>query len=137
MDSKERISNDETENFLTSFEGEKGKIWTALPCFVESVDLEEQTVTAQPAIQGLLRDPFTGENSLINLPLLEKVPICFPRAGGFALTFPIKQGDECLVIFSSRCIDGWWVSGEISPRLDNRMHDLSDGMAIFWHYKPT
>ena len=31
----------------------------------------------------------------------------FPGGGGFALTFPVAAGDECLVVFASRCIDDY------------------------------
>lgn len=43
---------------------------------------------------------------------------------------PIKAGDEGLIIFSSRCIDGWYASGGQSKPLDNRINDLSDGFFI-------
>src|ERR1019366_1339884 len=58
------------------------------------------------------------------------VPIVFPSAGGFTITLPITVGDEVLVIFSSRCIDGWWQNGGIQAPIEFRMHDLSDGFAI-------
>ncbi|MFX6052396.1 Gp138 family membrane-puncturing spike protein, partial [Acinetobacter baumannii] len=45
------------------------------------------------------------------------------------LTFPVKRGDECLVHFSSRCIDLWWQNGGIQPPFENRKHDLSEGFA--------
>jgi hypothetical protein len=61
---------------------------------------------------------------------LVNVPVVFPGGGGFALTFPLKAGDEALVVFSSRCIDYWWVSGKISQQAELRMHSLSDGFAI-------
>jgi len=54
----------------------------------------------------------------------------WPRAGGFALTFPIAAGDEVLVVFASRCIDSWWQSGGVGAPAEARMHDLSDGFAI-------
>ncbi|OCY62110.1 hypothetical protein BFR79_00715, partial [Acinetobacter pittii] len=68
---------------------------------------------------------------LVDLPLIPDVPVCWPKAGGFALTFPVKRGDECLVHFSSRCIDLWWQNGGIQPPFENRKHDLSDGFATF------
>lgn len=61
---------------------------------------------------------------------LVDVPAQFPHAGGFCITVPIKAGDEGLVVFSSRCIDGWYASGGQSKPLDNRINDLSDGFFI-------
>ncbi|MDR7283533.1 hypothetical protein J2X84_002357 [Pseudomonas corrugata] len=64
------------------------------------------------------------------LPLLVDCPVQFPAGGGCTLTFPVKAGDECLVVFSSRCIDAWWQSGGIQAQPELRMHDLSDGFAL-------
>ena len=57
----------------------------------------------QPSIklQQLLS---TGETQWIDLAVMPSVPIVFMGGGGFALTFTPQQGDECLVIFASRCI---------------------------------
>jgi predicted transcriptional regulator len=46
------------------------------------------------------------------------------------LTFPVKAGDEVLIVFASRCIDSWWQSGGVQVPIEERMHDLSDGFAI-------
>ena len=46
------------------------------------------------------------------------------------LTFPVKEGDECLLIFADRCIDFWWQSGGVQETVDPRQHDLSDAFAI-------
>ena len=56
--------------------------------------------------------------------------VVFPGGGGFALTFPVAAGDECLVVFASRCIDAWWQSGGVGEPMEPRMHDLSDGFAL-------
>lgn len=110
--------------------GMMSELWSALPGIVESVDLERQTVTVQPATKSRIRLD-DGTYTSVPLPLLPDVPIVFPRGGGFALTFPIQPGDECLVIFADRCIDAWWQSGEVQEQADLRQHDLSDGIAIF------
>jgi hypothetical protein len=66
----------------------------------------------------------------VNIPPLLDVPIVLPRAGGFVLTMPIKQGDECLVIFNDMCIDAWFSNGGIQNQLEKRRHDLSDAVAV-------
>lgn len=66
----------------------------------------------------------------MDLPILPDVPVVFPGGGGFALTFPVAAGDECLVVFASRCIDAWWQSGGVGEPMEPRMHDLSDGFAL-------
>ena len=72
----------------------------------------------------------TGKTSSVNMPLLPDVPVVFPGGGGFTLTFPVASGDECLVVFASRCIDAWWQSGGVGEPMEPRMHDLSDGFAL-------
>lgn len=117
--------------------GKQAKIWTALPGVILSYNNIQQTCVVQPAIQGILFDDNMGYQNK-NLPPLLDVPVCFPSGGGCTLSFPIVMGDECLVVFSSRCIDGWWIQGVYNsqtqqvnpaPQMDWRQHDLSDAIA--------
>ena len=112
-----------------ALEGKQATMWTALPAQVISFNAAAMTVDAQPTIKGVQNDE-NGNSQQVDLPVLPDLPVVFPGGGGFTLTFPIKEGDECLVVFASRCIDGWWQSGENAPAPDNRMHDLSDGFAM-------
>lgn len=100
-----------------------------MPCIVQSVDFDSMTCEAQPSVQGTV-EAENGSLTQVNLPLLVDVPIVFPSAGGFSLTFPLGAGDEVLVVFASRCIDAWWQSGGVGKPIEMRMHDLSDGFAI-------
>lgn len=104
-------------------------LWTALPGIIQSFDSDAVTCTVQPAIQGIITGE-DGSRTAVNLPLLVDVPVVFPRGGGATLTFPIANGDECLVVFSSRCIDAWWQSGGVQIPMESRKHDLSDGFAL-------
>ena len=101
----------------------QSNIYTALPAKVISFD--GHTVQCQPMINRVLAN---GQE--VSIPPLVDVPAQFPHAGGFCITVPITAGDEGLVIFSSRCIDGWFASGNVSKPLDNRINDLSDGFFI-------
>ncbi|MCC7907759.1 translation initiation factor IF-2 [Klebsiella pneumoniae] len=101
----------------------------ALPGIIQSFDPESVTAVVQPAIRYIERDN-DGNTSTQDYPLLVDVPVIFPRGGGCTLTFPVKEGDECLVIFADRCIDFWWQSGGIQEPVDGRMHDLSDAFCI-------
>lgn len=128
MDRRERLDDPE-ESLRMALESYASQLWTALPASVVSVNLTAQTVSVQPTIQGSVADP-AGNVRLVNLPVLVDVPLVWPKAGGFALTFPVAAGDEVLVVFSCRCIDSWWQSGGIGAPAEARMHDLSDGFAI-------
>jgi hypothetical protein len=128
VDRKERFDNLQLA-LITALVGFQSTIWTAIPCIIQSFNPLQQTCVAQPSIQAQVRDT-EGNFTWVNLPLLLDVPVYFPSGGGYTLTFPVNQGDECLVVFASRCIDSWWQSGGIGVQADQRMHDLSDGFAF-------
>lgn len=110
-------------------DGRQAGIWTAFPAIVESVDLARMVCSVQPAIQGTIEDE-NGNTTMVNLPTLINVPIVFPGANGFTITFPLAAGDEVLIVIASRCIDAWWQLGGVQVPMEARMHDLSDGYAI-------
>lgn len=128
MDQRENFAGPE-ETLRAAMRGMRAGLWTALPAYVVSYDPASVTAVLQPTIKGVLQKP-DGSYEAVNLPLLPDVPVVFPRGGGATLTFPVSAGDECLVVFSSRCIDAWWQSGGIQLPMEPRMHDLSDGFAI-------
>lgn len=128
MDRRER-GGDPTDAMLAVIRGIKSELWTSLPGTIVSFNADAQTVEVQPAIKALLRSP-SGEETWVNLPVLPDVPVVFPSGGGFTLTFPIQPGDECLVVFASRCIDAWWQSGGSQQQIEQRLLDLSDGFCI-------
>lgn len=123
------LYNDNEESLRAAFDGFQSSVWTALPGYITAVDFTTMTVTVQPTVQGVITG-IDGTETKVNLPLLIHVPVCFPKAGGFALTLPIAVNDEVLVVFASRCIDAWWQQSGVQPPMEDRMHDLSDGFCI-------
>lgn len=125
---KERFDSPEEEQRLAG-ENVAANLRVAIPGIIKSFDPATQTATVQPAISENVRQ---GQDDAkpTNLPLLTDVPCIFPRAGGYCLTFPVKEGDECLLVFSDMCIDGWWQSGGVQGQMETRRHDLSDASAI-------
>lgn len=128
MDRRERNTT-LSEAILAAFQGLKAEIWNALPGIIQSFDPAKMTVVAQPSIQALWRDPL-GNQTWQTMPLCLDVPVMFPGGGGCTMTFPLVEGDECLLIFASRCIDSWWQSGGVGVQAEMRMHDLSDGFCL-------
>lgn len=109
-----------------------GDFRVADPATVVSFDSSTQTVTVQPTIQeNWLKN---GVPTPVNLPQLINVPLGCIRMGGFSITFPAQPGDEGLVVYADKCIDGWWQSGGIQNQVERRRHDLSDGffLPMFW-----
>jgi Phage protein Gp138 N-terminal domain len=109
-----------------ALDGRQAQIWTSMPAIVESVDFTKMTASAQPTIQGQFRNQ-QGVWQNVTMPLCVDCPIVFPGGGDFLMTFPLTRGDEVLINFTARCLDGWWQSGGVSPQAQLRMHDLSDG----------
>lgn len=128
MDRRERSADPDTA-ILAAILGHQAGLWTALPAIVLSYDPSKGTCELQPAIRGRFRLE-DGAIQSVTMPPLVDCPVVFPGGGGHTLTFPIKAGDEALVVFASRCIDGWWDTSGVQPPAELRMHDLSDGFAI-------
>ena len=100
------------------------ELHTALPGIIQSVDPATMTAVVQPAIMRVTKP------GPVALPLCVDVPLFYLGGGPFVLSFPITSGDECLLIFAERTIDGWFQNGSIQPPTEYRFHDLSDGFAF-------
>jgi len=122
-------TGDQQEFYNKFADSIKNNMRVAMPGIIQSFDPVTQTVVVQPALKEKIRSSDLSVSD-VQLPLLLDVPIVIPKAGGFALTLPIKLGDECLVIFSDMCIDNWWYAGGIQNQLEKRRHDLSDAFCI-------
>lgn len=128
MDPRERWS-DNDEALRVAIESAMLNAWTALPGILVSFDADKVTAVVKSAVGGVALGS-DGEASPTDLPLLQDVPVVFPRGGGATLTFPLQPGDEVLVVFSCRPIDSWWQSGGVQRPANARFHDLSDAFAI-------
>lgn len=101
----------------------------ALPGRVESYDPATQKANVQPLIMESYADDL-GDAQVERLPVVTNVPICFPGAGPYRVTFPVAVGDTVLLVFCSSSIDRWLSrGGEVDPQ-DARHHDISDAVAI-------
>ncbi len=128
MDRRERLGDIE-QAVLAAIQGHQAGVWTALPGIIQSYNAAKMTVEVEVALKMQFQQP-DGAWEWVSIKPLVDCPVLFPSGGGFTLTFPIAAGDECLVMFSARCIDAWWQSGGVQVQADFRMHDLSDGFAF-------
>lgn len=98
---------------------------TALPASIIDYDYTLQKASVQPLLNKVWTD-----GTSTPYPVLNNVPVIFPRAGGASLTFPVVQGDTCLLLFIQRSTDLWLTQGgQVNPD-DPRKFDLSDAVAI-------
>jgi hypothetical protein len=108
----------------------KQSLRVALPAQVVSFDSDKQTIVAQPTIREKVINKETGTVEWIQLPQLVDVPVIFPGADNYVITFEPKAGDEVLLVFMDMCMDSWWFSGGVQNWNDRRRHDLSDAVAL-------
>jgi hypothetical protein len=128
LDRRERVA-DREEALRLIADARAGDIWTSLPGIIQAFYPQTMTVDVQPAINGV-RQQSDGSWVRLQMPVIPDVPVYFPGGGGVTLTFPIAKGDECLIVFSARCIDSWWDRGGVQDQFELRMHDLSDAIAL-------
>lgn len=124
-----QLQNDSEEAQRLILDGRQVTMWTTMPGIIQSVNLTKMTCTVQVALKASFVDE-NNNSQVVSLPLLQDVPLVFQNGGGFALTFPVEAGDECLLHFASRCIDAWWQLGGEQIPMEARMHDLSDAFAV-------
>ncbi|NRS20582.1 hypothetical protein HP398_29625 [Brevibacillus sp. HB1.4B] len=125
----ERLKNNEIEFNNVLMDRIFNQLRVSVPGIIQEFDPVTQTATVQVALREHVRQE-NLEYQWVPIPLLLDVPVQFPRGGGYVLTFPVKQGDECLVVFSDMCIDAWFSNGGVQNQIDKRRHDLSDAIAI-------
>lgn len=114
-----------TNLIKTTFREEMKKVGTSIPGYIISFDPETQTAQVQI---GILRVDVNGES--FEPPPLIKCPVHFSGGNEFQIEHQIDPNDECLIIFSQRCIDGWVNSGGIANNPILRYHEFDDAIVI-------
>ncbi len=96
---------------------------------ITGVNYSNQTVNVQ--VLHKMKDDFNPRTQkLIDYPPLQQVPFVVLGGGDSRLTFPIKVGDNCLLLFCDYEIDRWWDTGEPLPATYDRRHNISDAFAL-------
>ncbi len=107
---------------------------TALPGRIVRYDAALQQADVQPLVQVSYFDE-AGDEIIESLPVVPNVPVLFPGAGSYRITFPVKagatDGDTCVLMVSEVSLDRWLSQGgnDTDP-LDPRRFHLSDGFAV-------
>lgn len=65
------------------------------------------------------------------LPIVQDVPIVFPGAGSYEISWPVSSGDLVLIICTSCSLERWLAGNgaEVDPQ-DPRRHRIADAIAI-------
>lgn len=100
---------------------------------IQSFDPENQTISGAVAYKKSFDErqaDGTYKIVLKDYPPLIDVPVVIMSGGPWSLTFPINQGDECLILFNDRDLDNWFQSGQVGGVASGRLHSFSDGIAL-------
>lgn len=128
VDQRER-NCDLEEAVRAALDGRQAVTWTSLPGIIVSYDPATLTASVQLSVKISIRaadGSFTWQEIA---PCLD-VPVQWPQGGNVVFTFPLAAGDEVLVQFCSRCLDGWFSGGDVQIPSEPRFHDLSDAVII-------
>lgn len=114
-----------TEYTKRSFFEMMKNVATSIPGHVIAFDPSTQHAQIQI---GVVRKDVNGK-LFTPTPLIE-VPVHFGGGAEFFLEYEINVGDEGVILFSQRCIDGWKTTGGVGNNPILRFHDMSDAVFI-------
>lgn len=105
-------------------------VWVALPGRVESYDATTRKASVAPITRRAYSDE-DGTRVAERLPVVPDVPVLFPGAGAFSITWPLSVGDTGLLVFTSASLDVWLATGasDVDPN-DARRSTLTDGVFL-------
>lgn len=92
--------------------------------------IQKFTSTAQQTVEVSINYKQTINGKSVDYPVLVDCPLIILGGGLASLTFPIAKGDQCLLLFNDRDIDTWFAGTNNSELASNRLHSLTDAIAI-------
>ncbi len=110
-------------------------VHTVLPGKITAYDNATQKAEVLPMVRRR-QETVDGEIDEA-LPVIPDVPVVFPRAGGFKITFPVAVGDRCILAFCERSVDNYQIGQSddpVDPELYQK-HHLTDPVALLGWYQ--
>jgi hypothetical protein len=115
----------QTEMITGSFIELMKNVGTSIPGHILTFDSTTQLAQVQI---GILQTDVTGTTHT-PAPLVE-CPVQILGGGEYFVEHQIDKGDECLTVFSQRCIDGWRNTGGVADNPILRFHSRSDACVL-------
>lgn len=97
---------------------------TALPGEIQSYDKTTQTAQVKIAIDRKI------DGEVLKYPILDDIPVIFPRGKNFSFSFPLAKGDGCLLVFNQRNINKYRAVGSGQIPNDGRKFSISDAVVF-------
>lgn len=120
---EQKSSYDKFAEHITS------NMYCSLLAIVSSVNYENQTLEANPVtIMRTVDD--NGKLHDFKLPMLIDVPFQCYKGGGYSITVPVKEGDECLIVFTDVDFSAWFQNGGFNFAEHSFKHAYSNAIAI-------
>ena len=102
------------------------ELHTCLPGKITKIiDYKKKKVAVKPLLKRTYLD-----GTILELPIIDNVPIVYPDTGEALLKFPLIVGAKVLLMFSERSLDNWLSSGNDSIPGNPNKFSLSDAVAI-------
>lgn len=98
---------------------------TSIAGHILAFDVDTQLAQVQIGVSSRDRKG----NAIIPDPIIE-CPVHFSGGGGWSFEHKLVAGDEGLIIFSQRCLDGWIQTGGVANNPIARFHDKQDACFI-------
>lgn len=100
-------------------------VCTSVPGHILTYDPTLQRAQVRIGIEVVAASGFTD-----SLPPIADVPVLFLGGTKFSTIHQIDPGDEGLILFSQRCVDGWKQTGGVASNPLARFHDMHDAFFI-------
>ena len=121
-------SNNEIKSIIKDWTNDRvANIHTCTPGKIISYNPKTNRADVQPV--GEFK---TNDERSLPYPIIHNAPIIFPTGNGgkSGITFPIKSGDGCLIVFSEGQLEDFLAGEKKSDSDDPRRHSLNDAIII-------
>lgn len=115
--------------FAEALEARLMDLHVSTPGVVTAYNATSGRVSVQPLVMRAYLDE-KGERQVEKAPIIADVPVLFPGSGGDGMTFPIKNGDYVVLLFSENSIGTLLRYGGIVDPETDRKHSFSDAYAL-------
>lgn len=110
---------------LAAMRGMSEEIHTAMPGQVTAYDPVTQRADIQPMLKKPRFDDQDNRLTPVSFPVLPKVPVRWPQAGGFAFVLPMQVGDWVWIEFAEAGTGEFRTTGQESEPFDVGRHTIT------------
>jgi hypothetical protein len=131
--SQDQSIEESLETIIRAF---TNQVNTCLPAKIVKIH-NNQTVNVQPTVKKTI----TQDNEIksIDYPIIPRVPVFIMSSKDYFMSFPIKEGDPCLLLFSTHSIDKYAIADnpDSIDSEDLTHHDINNAIALVGIISPA